>query len=370
MKRKTLFSNVSLAAILLSLVSSCMASPRDELKAGTDTNPTESTVTDIKQPAAELVRIPNKPLEKNSLDPENFSKIEILRILEDNPLKREPYLLTEGNFSAWLIKAEIFDAFNAILNEDIYRDDPDIRSRLLELSETHPFTDIRTSALLLLSEYQGNNNILRRLQVFWHQDGYKGVTRYQINEQMEYCAPPQNARRPDFEIEAEREAEALKLGRPRYRFEVPMQYGTVSGGYYSIRGIGLTYKQNAAPHKTVGISNTNNRYVMESDSRGGYWLIDGPHHMMGGATISKLLETQDGIDRYLHRILPGSVSQIFELSDGRIFITFVNLDPSKRGGTHKDGEFIPSPLERYNPPVIFHPNGKISLACSPDSVEF
>ena len=370
MKRKTFLLNVSLAAILLSLVSSCMGLPRDELKADKGAYPTKSTVTDIKQPAAELVRVSKKSLVQNSFNVENLSKIEILRILEDDPFKREPYLLTEANFFAWLNRAEIFDAFNAILNEDIYRHDPNIRSKLLGLSETHPFTDIRTSAQLLLSEYQGNNNILRTLQVFWPQYGYKGVTRYQMNEHMEYCVPPQNARRPDFEIEAEREAEALKLGSPRYRFEVPMQHGTVSGGYYSIQGIGLTYKQNAAPHKTVGISNTNNRYVMKSDSRDRYWLIDGPHHMIGGASISKLVETQDGINRYLHRILPGSVSQIFELSDGRIFITFVNLDPTKRGGTHKDGEFIPSPLEHYNPPVIFHPNGKISLACSPGSVEF
>lgn len=309
----------------------------------------------------------------NLTSTDNFS--EVMNILQDNPAKQTTHLITEKHYYSRFFGTKLFEVLNFILQNDAYRNHPAIRSRLKTLSETHPFTNIRASAQLVLSEFQGDKipPVFRFSRVL---EGYEGPTAHEINKDMEYCAPPSNAQRPDFEYEAESEAEALRASgqeyvRPRYRFEVPMQFGSLSGGYYSIRGIGLSYKQNKAPHETVKISTTNNRYIMKSESTDTYWLFDGPHHMVGGGSISKLIETTTGVDRYLHRVLPNSVSQIFILEDESIFITFVNLDPSKRGGTTtKDGVFEPSPLENYNPPVIFYPDGAISLACIDDAIKY
>lgn len=305
---------------------------------------------------------------------ESFNKLEILKLLADAPYENKLFLKTESDFSPWLIRTGIFDAFNAILQDEALRQDPDIRSRLFSLSEIHPFTDIRASAQLTLSEFRGD-----RVPPMFHYgrvpDGYKGLTAKQMNESMVYCAPPPNAKQPDFEVEAETDAEALKASgrehvRPQYRFKMPMRYGTVTGGYYSIRGVGLSYEQNAAPHTKVGISHANNRYIMKSDTEDEYWLIDGPHHMIGGASISKLVETEDGIERYLYRVLPSTVSQVFELEDGRIFINFANFDPSKRSGSWDSDVFTPTPLETYNPPIIVHLDGKVSLACTANASKF
>ena len=109
---------------------------------------------------------------------------------------------------------------------------------------------------------------------------------------------------------------------------------------------------------------------MKSDTEGTYWLIDGPHHMIGGASISKLIETRNSVERYLYRALPSSVSQIFELEDGQLFLNFVNLNPSKRGGSFDGDVFIPFPLENYNPPIILYPDGRVSLGCVPDASKF
>ncbi len=303
---------------------------------------------------------------------DNFTRI--LKILNDNPTELEPYLVTDKNFYIRMFRTELFDVFNVILKNDVYRNHPEIRLRLRGLSENHPFTDIKARAQLVLSDFSGDK-IPPMFRYSRELEGYEGLTPREINKDMEYCAPPLTARRPDFEYEAETKAETLRLSgveyvRPHYRFEVPLQFGALSGGYYSIQGVGLSYKQNITPYKTLDISATNNRYVMASSDKDTYWLIDGPHHMVGGGSISKLIETQKGVDRYLHRVLPSGVSQIFTLSDGSIFITFVNLDPSKRGGSTKDGVFKPFPLENYNPPVIFYPDGTISLACTVGATKF
>ena len=304
----------------------------------------------------------------------DLNKNEILKILEDNPYAKKSFPNSETSSSPWLIRTEIFDAFDTILKNKALREDPEVRSKLVVLSEVHPFTVVRASATFALSDVD-----VERFPMMFHFggliDGYDGPNAYEINESMEYCSPPSNARRPEFELEAERHAEELKLSgrervRPNYIFSVPMRYGTITGGYYSIQGIGLTYKQNTTPHKKIGISRANNRYIMKSDTKDSYWLIDGPHHMIGGASISKLIENKDGLERYLHRVLPGTVSQVFELDHGRIFITFANLDPSKRGGTSKEGVFYPSPLERYNPPIIVYPNGQVSLACDENAIKY
>lgn len=300
---------------------------------------------------------------------ENSSKVDILKILEDDPFKTEPKVITDSNFTTWFVRTEIFDAFNIILKNGNFRNDPEIRSKLLVLSQKHPFTDVRATANVLLSKFQ-DHKIPPMFYFSSGLEGYDGLTPKQINQHMVYCAPPQNSKRPEFEIKAEQKAKALKRGRPNYRFKLSTQNGTFSGGYYSIQGVGLSYQQTIAPYKKIGISASNNRYIMPSDTKKSFWLIDGPHHMIGGASISKLVETQDGVDRYLHRVLPSSVSEIFELSDGSLFITFVNLDSSKRGGIHKGGEFIPWPLENYNPPIILHANGKIKLACAEGASEF
>jgi len=303
---------------------------------------------------------------------------EIITTLTDNPAIQKPYLVAEKNFFTSFYRTELFDVFNTILKNNAYRNDPAIRSKLRTLSETHPFTDIRASARLVLSEFSGDQ-IPPMFQYARVPEGYKGPTARDINKEMEYCAPPSNARRPDFEYEAEKDAETLRAStkkerqiyvRPNYRFKVPLQNGTLSGGYYTIHGVGLTYELNTPPYKTVTISADNNRYVMQSGSKNTYWLIDGPHHMIGGGSITRLVETQDGVERYLHRVLPGGVSQIFILPDGELFISFVNLDPSKRGGVHKETGFEPFPLENYNPPVIFYPDGTISLACTAKAIKF
>lgn len=300
---------------------------------------------------------------------EAINKSELLNILEDDPRERELELITESHFATGLVLPDIFEAFNAILKNDNFRSDTEIRSKLLILSQRHPFTDVRAAATLLLSNFEGDR-ISPMFYFSRQQDGYNGPTPKQLNGHMEYCAPPRNAKRPDFEIRAEEEAKILKRGRPNYRFKVPTQYGAFSGGYYSIQGVGLSYQQNTAPYKKISLSGANNRYIMPTDSKNSFWLIDGPHHMIGGASISKLVETQDGVDRYLHRILPSSVSEILELPNGSIFITFVSLDPAKRGATWKEGVRIPSPLERYNPPIILNPNGTIKLACTEHATEF
>ena len=307
-------------------------------------------------------------------DADTLSKIEILNILEDNPDGYTPFLNTGGGFSPWLIRTEIFDTFNTILANKEHRDDPEIRSRLLTLSKMHPFTNIRASAQLVLSEYP-EDQIPPMFHFGQALAGYEDISVKQINDSMEYCAPPSHAKQPDFEIKAEKDAEALMASglehvRPNYRFTVPMRYGAISGGYYSIQGIGLSYRKNAAPHETVRLSNANNRYIMNSNTKDTYWLIDGPHHMIGGASISKLVETQDGLERYLHRVLPSTVSQVFELEDNKVFINFVNLDPSQRSGSWDGEVFTPTPVETYNPPIIVYPDGKISLACSSDAIKF
>ena len=305
---------------------------------------------------------------------ESFNKLEILKILEDKPVENKLFPKTEGENSPWLIQTEIFDVFNAIMHDEKLHQDPEIRSRLLDLSETHPFTNIRASAQLALSDFSGEIS-----PFMFHfgrvPDGYKGKTARQINQSMEYCPPPQNAKQPNFELEAEKNADALKASghervRPRYRFKVPMRYGAITGGYYSILGVGLSYERYAPPHMKVNISNTNNRYIMKSDTEDKYWLIDGPHHMIGGASISKLIETEDGIKRYLHRVLPSTVSQVYEFDGGQIFINFVDLDPTKRGGSWNGDVFTPTPLETFNPPIIVYPDGKISLACVSEASKF
>lgn len=305
---------------------------------------------------------------------ESFTKLEILKLLADGPSENKLVLKTESDFSPWLIRTEIFNAFNGILQDEALRQDSEIRAMLFTLSETHPFTVIRASAQLALSEFGGD-----RLPPMFHYgrapDGYKGLTAKQMNESLKYCAPPPNANQPDFEIEAEKDAEALRASgrqhvRPQYRFKVPMRNGAVTGGYYSLQGVGLSYEQYAAPHTNVHISNSNNRYIMKSDTKDEYWLIDGPHHMIGGSSISKLIETENGIERYLYRVLPSTVKQVFELEGGQVFINFVNLDPSKRGGTWVDGKLVPTPLNTYNPPIIIYPDGKVSLACTADAVKF
>ena len=293
-----------------------------------------------------------------------LSRIEILKVLEDRPLENELFLNSEGGSSPWLIRTEIFEAFNAILNNNAYKRDPEIRSRLQTLSENHLFTVVRASAQLVLSDFQEDS-----IPPMFHHgrvpEGYEGLTAKQMNESMEYCAPPPEAKRPDFEIEADREGR-----RSAYRFSMPMRHGTLTGGYYSIQGIGLSYKKSVPPHEVMSISKANNRYIMKADTEDTYWLIDGPHHMIGGASISKLVETEAGLERYLHRVLPSTVRQVFEFSDGRIFINFVNLDPLERGGSYHGKEFTPSPLELYNPPIIVYPNGSVSLACTDDSIKF
>lgn len=299
---------------------------------------------------------------------EATQKPEILEILEDRAYQDKLFLKTQGDFSPWLIRTEIFEAFDVILQNDTLWQDLDIRESLQRLSETHPFTYVRASALLVLSGFDGD-----RIPPMFHfgqtLDGYKGPAADQINETMEYCAPPITSKRPNFELKAEQEAKGHGI-RPQYRFKVPMKYGTMTGGYYSIQGIGLSYAPNLAPDKPIRMSDANNRYIMASDKEGEYWLIDGPHHMIGGASISRLVETQDGIERYLHRVLPSTVNQVFELEDGRVFINFVNLDASKRSGSRKDGVFTPTPLSRYNPPIFIYPDGEISLACEPGARKF
>ncbi len=299
---------------------------------------------------------------------EDVDKSKILEILEDGPNENSPALKVKGNTLPWFSELEIFKVFDVILQNDSLRQDINIRASLQHLSETHPFTYVRASALLVLSGFDGD-----RIPPMFHfgqtLDGYKGPAADQINESMEYCAPPIISKRPDFELKAEQEAKGHGK-RPQYRFKVPMKYGTITGGYYKLRGVGLSYAPNVAPDKPITISYGNNRYIMASDKEGEYWLIDGPHHLAGGASILRLVETKNGVERYLHRVLPSEVSQIFELEDGRVFINFVSLDPSKRSGGWKDDVFTPSPLSRYNPPIFIYPDGGISLACEPNARKF
>ena len=66
------------------------------------------------------------------------------------------FLKTAGGSSPWLTQTEIFRVFSTILQDEELRQDPDIRSGLLNLSQTHPFTDIRASAQLALSDFNGD----------------------------------------------------------------------------------------------------------------------------------------------------------------------------------------------------------------------
>lgn len=326
----------------------------------------ETADTELTEHKTELITLGG---DKAQAKVKTLNKAEVLKLLEDAPHDNEADLITDSNFTIWLIRTELFDSFNTILKTESFRNDFEIRSRLLALSKNHPFTDVRASARLVLSDFQGNR-VPSMFRFSRQYKDYDGLTAFKMNEHMEYCSPPPNAKQPDFEIEAEAVAKTSKRGRPAYRFKVPTLYGSLSGGYYSIQGVGLTYQQDKAPDKKIGISSANNRYIMPSNSIDSFWLIDGPHHMIGGASITKLVETQDGINRYMHRVLPSGISQIFELPNGSIFINFVNLDDSKRGGTSEGDAFTPSPLELYNPPIILHPNGKIKLACLADAVEY
>ena len=304
------------------------------------------------------------------INPDNFTRSDILQALGDDPSDREPQRVTERNYTPLLQSSGLMDAFRLIQKSAHLRRDDKVRARLEVLSETHPFTHIRQAAHLLLSDYAVDTNILDANPIFWAQRGYTAKMQKAGRGKMQHCAPPPGARRPDFELEAEQNAKAANRSRANYRFETPLQYGTLRGGYYTIQGVGLSYSPHTAPDAPVGISSGNNRYVMPSDQAGAYWLIDGPNHMIGGGTITRLVETRKGIERFEHRILPSGVAQIFELPGGGIFINFANLDPSKRGGTWTGGKFTPTPLVFYNPPIILHPDGKISHACTQDAPQF
>lgn len=304
------------------------------------------------------------------INPDSFTRSDIVQALGDDPSGREPQRVTEANYTPLLQSSAVMDAFRLILKSGHLRRDDKVRARLEVLSETHPFTHIRQAAHLLLSDYAVDTNILDTNPIFWAQRGYTTEMQKSGREPMQHCAPPPGASRPDFELEAEQKAKAANRSRASYRFETPLKYGTLRGGYYTIQGVGLSYTPHTAPEKPVRISSGNNRYVMPSDQAGAYWLIDGPNHMIGGGTITRLVESPEGIERFEHRTLPSGVAQIFELPDGDIFINFANLDPSKRGGTWTDGKFTPTPLDFYNPPIILHPNGKISHACTQDAPKF
>ena len=304
------------------------------------------------------------------INPDNFTRSEVLQALEDNPFDQEPQKITERNYTPEIRSAAIMDAFTLLLKSGHLRRDPKVRMRLEVLSQTHPFTHIRASAKLLLSDYSKDTNIFALPPMFWDQRGYTGMKPSHMRGDADYCAPPPGARRPNFELEAEKKSKAANLSRASYRFETPLQYGTLRGGYYTIQGVGLSYAPHRAPEKPIGISSGNNRYVMPSDQAGAYWLIDGPNHMIGGGTITRLVESPDGIERFEHRILPSGVAQVFELPDGGVFMSFANLDPSKRGGTWTDDGFAPTPLDFYNPPIILRPDGKISNACTQDAQTF
>lgn len=293
----------------------------------------------------------------------NWDRETVLNILTAPPGAQSPEIITDKRDYARFTRSAKFLAFNAILEDDSLRYDPEVQAQLRILAETHPFTKIRAVAKVVLSDFRG-----RKINSMFHYggrlEGYDGPSAKDLNEDMTYCAPPPEASRPEFEIRAEKEAEARGVRRANYRFDIPLQYGTLSGGYYAINGVGLTYQSDTNSKDTVTINHDNNRYVMPSNIPGEYWLIDGPHHMIGGGTVTKLVETQAGIKRYSHSILPSGVVQVFEMPDGSLFLTFVNLDPTKRGGSWNGDAFTPSPLEWYNPPIRLFPNGEIGLACS------
>lgn len=306
-------------------------------------------------------------------DPLKLTKHDIIQHLKDDPSARKTDKTVPKTFNLMTAKTDLNLALKEIFANDLYRNDPIIREHLQRLSEQHPFTHVRAMALIVLSDYQDETFPLK---FTWGQApiGYEAMATYEINKSMHYCAPPAYARRPEFEYEAERKSEALKAegknyGRPAYRFKQKTRRGEISGGYYSIQGVGLFYKNNDAAEKTR-IDGDNYRYIMPSETKDEYWLIDGPHHMIGGGTVFKLKETKDGLVRYLYRVLPSGVSEIYELAEGRVFISFVHSDPSKRGGMSKNGVFVPSPNHNYNPPIILYPDGKVSLACEKDAAKF
>ena len=306
----------------------------------------------------------------------NPTRAEILDRLRDTVDADQPRLVDQtearGRVSLGFgspLDLPVNNALDFVISNPSLLNDAEIGAQVRLIAEHHPVASARTMARLALSGlpwpeepyYLLNGGFNDRLP-----EAYRGFSAEITQAEEQHCPPTEMA--VEFDWIWPEGAEQRFRNRS---FKVRAGRGHLAGGGYSIQGRGLQYVPDAEGDRPLDtrqtISRDNVFIVVPSLTPGEFWAIDGPHHMIGGGAIWKVVLTEDGIFTRPHRTLPKGVAEVYRYPDGSVFIAFEAWDESERGGIVFDGETRPFKLSRSNPPIRLHPDGRMSKACDPDA---